>query len=44
MRIPLIDYVGCFVFAWLIGGGLWLARLISHRPPGAAERVVCWAG
>ena len=28
IRIPLIDYLGVFVLAGLIGGGLWIARKV----------------
>jgi hypothetical protein len=31
VRIPLIEYVLVFVFAGLIGGGLWLARQLRRQ-------------
>lgn len=40
IRIPLLEYLAVFVFAGLIGGGLWLARRLSsgkRRPYNHAE-------
>ena len=31
IRIPLIEYLAVFVFAGLIGGGLWIARKLKGR-------------
>ncbi len=36
LRIPLLDYLLVFVLAWLVGGGLWLARRL--RPQRRLER------
>ncbi len=35
VRIPVIDYAGVFVIAWIVGGALWLVRRTGLRPaPG----------
>jgi len=35
IRIPVIDYIGVFVIAWIVGGGLWLVRRLGLKPaPG----------
>jgi hypothetical protein len=31
VRIPLIEYVAVFLLAWMIGGGLWLARRFARH-------------
>lgn len=39
IRIPLIEYLAVFVFAGLIGGGLWIARRIRGPGSGARNQV-----
>ncbi|MCX6030887.1 MAG: hypothetical protein NT169_16525 [Chloroflexi bacterium] len=39
IRIPLIEYLAVFLFAGLIGGGLWIARRVGGQgSKGAGER------
>ena len=37
IRIPIIDYLAVFVFAWLIGGALWLIRRVRGPSVAVAE-------
>jgi len=37
IRIPVIDYLLVFLLAWLIGGGLWLAKRLCRRPEMQSE-------
>jgi hypothetical protein len=39
IRIPLIEYLAVFVFAGLIGGGLWLVRRIQGRRALSASQA-----
>jgi hypothetical protein len=39
IRIPLIEYLAVFVFAGLIGGGLWVARRIRGQGSMVGDQV-----
>lgn len=39
IRIPLIEYLAVFVFAGLIGGGLWLVRRIRGQAVGVRSQA-----
>ena len=39
IRIPIIEYLAVFIFAGLIGGGLWLARRVRGQGTGVRGQV-----
>jgi hypothetical protein len=40
IRIPIIEYLLVFVLAWLIGGGLWIARRLKGSKQRAETAIV----